>query len=121
MQDIAPESKECRIDVSSEGDMTILAIAGHIAEMDAERLARVLDEVFEQESYRLIFDLSNVSYMTSSGLGQLMRSYRVTGENGGFIRIVDPQPLVADIFRVTKLTNVFEIYPDLDTALRAGS
>lgn len=111
------ENKEGQIRIEPVGDLTVVSLSGHIAEIDAESLARVLDELFERGSYKIIFDLTDVSYMTSSGLGQIMRAYRVARDNEGFIRIVNPQSLVADIFRITKLNHIFEIYPDLAAAI----
>ena len=118
MKELIPEPNECALSVQSSKDMKILSITGHISELDTERIARALDDLFEKGCFKVVFDLAEVSYMTSSTLGQMMRAYRITKENDGFIRIVNPQPLVADIFRVTKLSRIFAIYDSLESALK---
>ena len=118
MKERIPEPKECTVNESSEGELTILTIAGHISELDTEKMAKALDDVFKKEQYKIVFNMADVSYMTSSALGQIMRAFRTTRDNGGFIRIVNPQPLVADIFRVTKLSRIFDIFDDLESALK---
>jgi anti-sigma B factor antagonist len=114
-------SKKCEIEVEPAGEAMVVDISGHIGELDAERVSSVLDGLFGDGKYKIIFDLTDVSYMTSSGLGQIMRAYRVARDYDGYIRIVNPQSLVSDIFRITKLNHIFEIYTDRDSALNPPS
>ena len=98
------------------GDVTVLCLAGQINEMGADVLSAELDRVLEEGDCRLIFDLSDVNFLSSTGLGQVMRAYRAV-KGHGFVRIAGPQPLVADLFKLTKLDKLLVIYPTVQEAL----
>jgi anti-anti-sigma factor len=47
-----------------------------------------------------------------------MRAYRSASSNGGYVRIVNPQPLVEEVFRFTKLHKILQIYPTVEAAVQ---
>lgn len=111
--------KASDIKIETEDDTVIVELVGHIDEIAADVLSSKLDETFEAEPSKIIFDLSEVYYMGSSGLGQIMRAYRQTKEKGEKnVRIVNPQPLIKDLFRLTKLDKILHIFPTMEDALK---
>lgn len=107
------------IDIEEHDSTTVLSIAGNITELEADELSHTLDDLFESGNYDLILDLADVDFMSSTGLGQIMRAYRIAQQNGGFIKIAQVQPLVADVFRVTKLDKLLGVFDTVDEALEA--
>jgi len=101
------------------GDAVVLHISGQMREMGADALREDLDELIEAGHYKLIFDLSEVSFVSSTGLGQMMRAYRQAVSNGGYLRVVNPQPLVEEVFRFTKLHTLIGIFPTVEEAVAA--
>ncbi len=106
-----------RIRTEPVGDAVVIRLSGHIDELGADALSSVLDSTFEQQDYRIVFDLRDVMFLGSTGLGQIMRAYRVAGDEGGYVRIADPQPLIADVFRLTKLDKLLAMYPSVEAAI----
>ena len=107
-----------QIKSESVGDSLVVHLSGHIDELGADALSAVLDSTLEQRTYCIVFNLSDVLFLGSTGLGQIMRAYRVAGKEGGYVRIAAPQPLVADVFRLTKLDRLLPIYPSVEAALK---
>jgi len=101
------------------GDVVILHMSGQMREMGADALRDELDKLLEEGHYRLVFDLSDISFISSVGLGQLMRAFRAATGNAGFVRIVNPQPLVEEVFRFTKLHTLIRIFPTVEDAIAA--
>jgi anti-sigma B factor antagonist len=101
-------------------DVVILHVAGQMREMGADALREELDKVLEEGHCKLVFDLGNVSFISSTGLGQMMRAFRVATGKGGFVRVANPQPLVEEVFRFTKLHTLIGIFPTVEAALQAG-
>ncbi|KPK65802.1 MAG: hypothetical protein AMK73_01935 [Planctomycetes bacterium SM23_32] len=101
------------------GDVVILHMSGQMREMGADALRDELDKLLEEGHYRLVFDLSDISFISSVGLGQLMRAFRAATGNDGFVRIVNPQPLVEEVFRFTKLHTLIRIFPTVEDAIAA--
>lgn len=100
-------------------DVVVLHLAGQVREVGVDALREELDEVLEQGYCKLIFDLGDVSFISSTGLGQMMRVFRVAKEKDGYVRVVNPQPLVEEVFRFTKLHTLIGIYTTQEEALQA--
>ncbi|MFO7958860.1 MAG: STAS domain-containing protein [Candidatus Brocadiia bacterium] len=100
-------------------DVCILYLAGQMREMGADALREELDEILDGGTYKIIFDMGEVNFISSTGLGQMMRAYRTATSNDGFVRVVNPQPLVEEVFRFTKLHTLIGIFPTVEEALEA--
>lgn len=106
------------IRVQRQGDdVAVLHLSGNIDELAADDLGAALDEVMADGRPRIILDLTDVWFMGSTGLGQIMRTYRAVRKEDGYVRIANPQPLIADLFAVTKINKLLDIYPTVEDAL----
>ena len=108
---------EMTLQTRSQGDVRIIEIGGHIAEVAADRINTLIGQLVQQGVAKFVFDLTGVKFLSSTGLGQIMHAYRTATSQGGYVRIVNPQPLIADVFSVTKLDRILGIYPSVDAAL----
>jgi len=115
-----PYNAKVQINVQHFDSATVVSIAGHITELEADVISNTFDDLFEKGNYNLILDLADVAFLSSTGLGQIMRAFRVAREKGGFVRLAQVQPLVAEVFRVTKLDKLLGIYPTVQEALQAA-
>ncbi len=109
--------RAANIQIGRRNGTTILHLSGHIDESAADALNAELDQLFENGVNQIIFDLSEVKFMGSSGLGQIMRAYRELRDSSGYVRIVNPQPLIEDLFDLTKLNKIITIHPSVEDAL----
>jgi anti-anti-sigma factor len=107
------------IEQEQKGDVVVLHMSGQMREMGADALREELDELLEEGNYKLIFDLGDISFISSVGLGQLMRAFRAATSNDGYVRIVNPQPLVEEVFRFTKLHTLIGIFDTVEEAMAA--
>jgi anti-sigma B factor antagonist len=112
-------SAEASIELEMKDEVAILHMAGQMRELGADALREELDKLIEDGSYKLVFDLSDVTFISSVGLGQLMRAYRNATSHEGYVRIVNPQPLVEEVFRFTKLHTLIGIFDTIDEAIQA--
>jgi len=101
------------------GDVVVLHMSGQMREIGADALREELDKLTEGGYYKLVFDLGDVSFISSTGLGQMMRAFRTAKSNGGYVRVANPQPLVEEVFRFTKLHTLIGIFPTVEEALAA--
>ena len=92
-------------------DATILDLSGRITL--GEGLGDLRDSIREALSgtrKNIVLNLGEVSYIDSSGLGQLIGSYATVRERGGQLKLVNLQKKVVDLMQITKLLTVFETY-----------
>jgi len=67
----------------------------------------------------VIVDLSDVTFIDSTGLGVLIGGLRRVNEAGGEMRVVIADPRVLKIFEITGLTGLFSIHSSLAEATSA--
>lgn len=88
------------------------AFDGHIKEPIAELEAKVMEDV----GHNFIFDFSKLSFLNSYAIGQLVAWHNHLLNTNGQIIIASPAKNVEDIFNIVGISNMFKIFPDLDTA-----
>ena len=67
----------------------------------------------------MVVDLSGVGFAGSAALGNFTSLHRIVRQNGGRIVFCDVDPTVLDVFRVSKLDNLFDFVANRAAALRA--
>ncbi|HIJ69788.1 MAG TPA: STAS domain-containing protein [Planctomycetes bacterium] len=68
--------------------------------------------VEEADGINLVIDFGNVKFLTSAVLGLLIRVSKKVYESGGQLKLCGINPKIFEIFRITRLDRVFDIYDD---------
>jgi anti-sigma B factor antagonist len=68
-------------------------------------------QVAEGDS-KFIVNLGDVSYVDSSGLGELVSSYTTVRNKGGDVKLLKLTAKIKDLLQMTKLLTVFDVYDD---------
>lgn len=66
----------------------------------------------------LVIDFSNVAFLSSAVLGLLIRVSKRINENKGRLKLCSIGPRIYEIFKITRLDEIFEIYPDVKKAMQ---
>ncbi len=109
-----------KIDIRETPEATILDLHGRISL--GEPLSDLRDSIREAlagDQKNLLLNLGGVSYIDSSGLGQLISSYAAVTERGGQMKLLNLQTRVQDLMQITKLLTVFETFTSEAAALRS--
>lgn len=99
------------------GDAVVVAVEGELDLFTAPFLRDEVREAIKEDGSRLVFDLSELSFMDSSGLSVLIEAWRLATGEGGGVCLAAPQPPVARILRTTGLDRRIKVYPDVATAV----
>lgn len=73
-------------------------------------------DLMERGYNRLIFDMKEVTYINSFGLGVLTNVWRKVKAQHGALKLVSLSPKIKRLFQLTWLTKVFELYETLEEA-----
>ena len=88
--------------------------------MTIERMSSTLKELISShEGGKFVFDFSNVTYMSSSALGMLIGLQRRVAQNDASLKLTGIQDEIMEVFRITQLNTVFDIYNNTDAAVEA--
>ncbi len=79
-----------------------------------------MSEAFDAEVAKkprlLVVDLSGLSFIDSSALSVIMRTYRALQRDGGTLALVSPAPSVARILQLVDIARMIPVYPNLEEA-----
>src|ERR1700722_20111521 len=98
------------------GDAPVLVVTGELDVSTAPQLRDRLVRLCDQGCLFMVVDLSNVSFIDSTALGVLVSAFKRLQRVGGDLRLVITQPHILKVFEITRLDDVFTIYPELHTA-----
>jgi anti-sigma B factor antagonist len=90
-------------------DGALVEIVGELDIATAELLGSRLHQLITCGSPRLALDLSGLRFCDSTGLRTLLGARREAEAEGGMLRLVNPQPIVAKALAVTGLNRVLDI------------
>ena len=101
------------IEVTSRmvGDVLVVDISGELSRR-ASSLSNPMKELLAHDRSNLILNLSALTYVDSSGLGQLIAVWTSIRNRGGKLIVLRPSPQVRKQFEITKLDTVFTIVTD---------
>ena len=106
------------LDVEMKKDTLFVRPNGELDLGVADRFRKTLDETIEKgKAKNLVFNLTRVSFVDSSGLGVLLGRYKRVSRNGGKVFIVSPQPQVRKVLDLSGLLRIMNEYPNENEAL----
>src|SRR5207249_7474161 len=97
----------------------VLPLKGEIDLHVSPAVTASLNAMIEKKPQRLVVDLSHVTYIDSAGLAALIGAMQNVESYGGKFSLAGLQETVRSIFEISRLDQVFQIFPDTDTALAA--
>lgn len=96
-----------------------LTIAGEIDMSSSSKVRSHLTDLFKGNQDLIVVDLSNVTYIDSSGIATLVEGLQWSHSNKKKFRLTGLTPMVKDVFEIARLLTVFEIYDSREEALKA--
>ena len=107
---------EFGVSTTQDGEYTVVAVTGELDVYTAPVLEESLGELVDEGKQHLVVDLTEVSFMDSTGLGLLIKALKWVREHDGSLRIVANTEKVLKVFRVTGLDGVLSLHETLAEA-----
>jgi anti-sigma B factor antagonist len=111
-----------RISVDYTEDATIITFTDEkiLEETDIQSLQESIMSVIEQASrIKLVLDFGNVRFLSSAVLGLLIRISKKVYECDGQLRLCRINPKIYEIFKITRLAEIFDTHKDLADAVES--
>ena len=100
--------------------VTILDISGRITLGDETGMLRdTVRDLLSKGTKKIVLNLAEVSYIDSTGVGELVGSLMSVRNRGGDLKLMNLTQKVKDVVNVTKLYTVFDIKEDEFTAVKS--
>jgi len=95
----------------------VVVLAGEVDATNSDELYGVLESVVTQQPRLLIVDMSELSFMDSTGLRMLLRSSRSLDQQGGVLALAAPQVSVARVLQLTRADQLIPVYESVAGAI----
>jgi anti-sigma B factor antagonist len=82
-------------------------------------LRDTIRDLISKGSKKILLNLGNVTYIDSSGIGELVSAFTAVRREGGELKLLNLTKKVHDLLQITKLYTVFDIKDDEATAIKA--
>ncbi len=110
------------IETRTSGPVTILDIHGKITIGDGSAEVRsVVRELLQAGNKEILLNLGDVSYVDSSGIGELVSSFTTVSGQGGHLKLLNLTKKLKELLAITKLLTFFDSYSDEQEALASFS
>ena len=106
------------------GDVDLLTVSGRLDQNTSEAFQATLEAAIEgsaSEKPAVVLDFGGVEYISSVGLRALMIGARAARTKGGSLTMAALQPMVREVFQISRFDKVIETHDDVRAALAAVS
>ncbi len=109
-----------RIGVSRKGGVSVVELVDEKI-LDEKTIAEIGEQLYaivgQSDKPRLVVDFANVVHMSSSVLGMLITLHKRVRERDGKLRLCRIRPSIYEVFVITRLSEVFQIYSGQEEAV----
>jgi anti-sigma B factor antagonist len=102
--------------------ITIVDLSGRITLGEGSVVLRdTIKDLLGKGQKKILLNLGDVSYIDSSGIGELVSAFTSVRNQGGELKLLNLTKKVHDLLQITKLYTVFDVKDDEATAIGAFS
>jgi anti-sigma B factor antagonist len=105
--------------VGKDNDIVAVVLAGRLDEDGCNYLLGCVEDEILEGHRKLVLDCGGLDYISSMGLGTLIRVNSRMKAKGGDVKLAAVRGAVAEVVGVVGLNRIFQIYPTLDDAVAA--
>lgn len=109
-----------KLNTRQVGDVNVVDVAGRITLGEGSSALRdALRDMVTKNQKKILLNLGEVSYIDSSGIGELVSGFTTVTNSGGELKLLNLNKRVKDLLQITKLYTVFDVHEDEAGAIRA--
>lgn len=108
-----------RIDSKQEGDIVLFEIYGRIGLEGGVALKERVATYLDQGKTKFLFNLAKVDFINSSGLGSFISITKEIRLKQGRLVLSNMQAYPREIFEITQLLHIFEVYTTQEAAVKS--
>ncbi|MHC4909895.1 MAG: STAS domain-containing protein [Planctomycetota bacterium] len=97
-------------------DLIVIIADGGLNSSTAEEFVSSIGKLVDAGLRKIIVDCSGLDYISSYGLGILIRLHRRMSEHGGNVKLSNVRGMLPEILQLTRLNRHLGIFPSVDAA-----
>jgi len=104
------------MDVRERGGYAVVGVTGDVDYFTCEQFRRSLDTASDVHP-RLVLDLTEMTFMDSAGLGELVRVWKKVSPAGGRVAVVCTNRIVLRLLGITGVDRVLDVFDSVEEAI----
>ena len=109
-----------KLNTRQVGDVSVVDVAGRITLGEGSTALRdALRDMVAKNHKKILLNLGEVSYIDSSGIGELVSGFTSVTNSGGQLKLLGLNKRVKDLLQITKLYTVFDVHEEESSAIRS--
>jgi anti-sigma B factor antagonist len=109
-----------KLNTRQVGDVSVIDVSGRITLGEGSSALRdILRDLTAKGHRKILLNLGDVSYIDSSGIGELVSGFTTVTNQGGTLKLLSLTKRVKDLLQITKLYTVFDVRDDEAEAIRS--
>ena len=109
-----------KISIRNVENVAVIDLTGRVTLGEASGSLRdTIKDLISKGDKNILLNLAGVTYIDSSGLGEIVGAFATVGNSGGRLKLLGLQQRVHDLMQLTKLYSVFEIFTDEPEAIQS--
>jgi anti-sigma B factor antagonist len=108
------------LEVEEQSGCAVVRAAGELDTAEAPALSDAIAEAFTAGHRRVLVELSQVSFIDSTGTTALLREHRAADERGERLDLVAPSDQITRVFHMLGVDDLVHLHASLEEALGEG-
>jgi anti-sigma B factor antagonist len=101
------------------GQVSVVEVSGKLTSLESGALSNSIAQLLKNGRKQILLNLRGLTYLDSSGVGDLVRTYMSVIKRGGEMKVVGLTDKVEEILKITQLYQVFQEFQDERSALQS--
>jgi anti-sigma B factor antagonist len=107
-----------KVSTRQVGEVTVIDLEGRITLVDGSNLLRdELRHLISTNRRKILLNFAEVSYMDSSGLGQVVAGFTTVKNQGGQLKLLNVGKRIKDLLNMARIASIFEMFDDESAAI----
>jgi anti-sigma B factor antagonist len=107
-----------KVDVRHVDDVIIVDLEGRLVLGVGDEILRdVMNELLAEDWKKILLNLREVSIMDSSGIGEVVSSWKLAQRFGAAVKLLRPRPEIERTLRLTQLLPLLDVFDDESEAV----
>lgn len=115
-------AQQGKLKIIEEGDVTVIGFLdiSLLDETSIQQFGKEIENIIQnKEKIKLVLSFKNIEYLSSAVLGRLAKMYKLAKAKEGIIKLCNIKSNIMQVFKVTKMDKIFEIFPDEEKAVKS--
>ena len=109
-----------KLNIRQVGDVTVIDVSGRVTLGEGSSAIRdAMRDLTAKGKKKILLNLSEVSYIDSTGIGELVAGFTSAADAGGTVKLLGLTKHVKDVLQISRLYTVFEAHDDEGHAVQS--